>query len=98
MIKRNEALVNLLKSCYSKHIRLSIHQHVNNGEKFTIGLFRENTGQADTQSLLRTAWHNVLVITPDGHKILLPHKKVYLQSDYLPIMYKDQIWCYVQLP
>ena len=98
MIKRNEALANLLKSNYPKHIRLSIHQHVNNGEKFTIGLFRENTGQADTQSFLRTPWHNVLVITLDGHKTLLPHKKVHLQSDYLPIMYKDQIWCYVQLP
>ena len=98
MIKRNEALANLLKSNYPKHIRLSIHQHVNNGEKFTIGLFRENTGQADTQSFLRTPWHNVLVINLDGHKTLLPHKQVHLQSDYLPIMYKDQIWCYVQLP
>ena len=98
MIKRNEALANLLKSNYPKHIRLSIHQHLNNGEKFTIGLFRENSGQADTQSFLRTPWHNVLVITRDGHKTLLPHKKVHLQSEYLPIMYKDQIWCYVQLP
>ena len=98
MIKRNEALANLLKSNYPKHIRLSIHQHVNNGEKFTIGLFRENSGQADTQSFLRTPWHNVLVINQDGHKTLLPHKKLHLQPEYLPIMHKDQIWCYVQLP
>ena len=98
MIKRNEALSNLLRLSYPKHIRLSIHQHVNNGEKFTIGFFREQIGEANTQSFLRTPWHNALVIHLDGQKRLLPSKMLNQKTEYLPIMFNNRIWCFVQFP
>ncbi|CAF1512347.1 unnamed protein product [Adineta ricciae] len=97
MITRNNALTNLLKQHYPNHIRLSIHQHSNNGEKFTIQFFANHSIKSDTFSL-RTPWHNVLVISTDGARNLLPLFKVKLQSEHVPLMYKNQIWCYVQLP
>ncbi|CAF0764122.1 unnamed protein product [Didymodactylos carnosus] len=94
MIRRNEALTNLLKQHYPKHIRLSIHQHPNDGEKFTIRFFK-NSG---AHSVLRTPWQNVLVINVEGGLDLMPHQKLNLESQHVPIMFKNQIWCFVQLP
>lgn len=98
MIRRNEALTHLLKSNYPDHIRFSIHQHVNNGEKFTIGLYRRNEGSNESRSFLRTPWHNTLVIGIDGQMTLMPHNQVDLQNEHMPIMFQNQIWCFVQLP
>ena len=93
MIIRNDALTNILKIHYPNHIRLSIHQHPNDGEKFTICFFKDSQ-----QTRLRTPWHNILLIDLQGNFNLTPFKKLNLQSEHLPIMFKDQIWCFVQLP
>ncbi|CAF4780913.1 unnamed protein product [Rotaria sp. Silwood1] len=99
MIIRNEALTNLLKKHYPNHIRLSIHQHPNNGEKFTIRFFMDATmTQSDDHCALRTPWHNVLVINVEGNLNLMPYRKLNVECEHVPIMFKSQIWTFVQLP
>lgn len=98
MITRNEALGNLLKQHYSNHIRLSIHQHVNDGRKFTIRFFAQNYQQSEHQSILRTPWHNSFVINADGTPNIVSYRQLNLESEHVPIMFKNQIWCFVQLP
>ena len=98
MIRRNEALTNLLKQHYPNHIRLSIHQHINDGQKFTIRLFNNLTSSSDQPCMLRTPWHNVLVIQIDGSFSLIPYRKLNLKQEHIPIKFKNQIWCFVQLP
>ncbi|CAF4185513.1 unnamed protein product [Adineta steineri] len=47
---------------------------------------------------LRTPWHNVLVFSVDGRQSLIPLTKLKLQSEYIPLMFQDQLWCFFQLP
>ncbi|CAF0923176.1 unnamed protein product, partial [Rotaria sordida] len=99
MIIRNEALTNLLKKHYPNHIRLSIHQHPNDGEKFTIRFFMDATMvQSNNHCVLRTPWHNVLVINVEGNVNLMPYRKLNLECEHVPILLKSQIWTFVQLP
>ena len=98
MITRNEALGNLLKEHYPNHIRLSIHQHVNDGRKFTIRFFAQSHNSSENSSILRTPWHNSFVINADGSPTMVPYRQLNLQSEHVPIMFKDQIWCFIQLP
>ena len=101
MIKRNDALTNLLKQHYPHHIRLSVHQHSNNGDKFTIHLLpstRQQTSEQPEGHPLRTPWHHVPVIQIDGTLHLIPHQQIDLQSQHLPLRCNDHIWCFFQLP
>lgn len=95
MIRRNDALTNILKQHYPNHIRLSIHQHVNDGTKLTIRLFNNSFDQS---CMLRTPWHNVLVINIDGSFSLMPKKKLDLKNEHIPIIFNEQVWCFVQIP
>ena len=99
MLRRNEALTNLLKQNYPNHIRLSIHQHINDGNKFTIRFFSDIDNSSKNNSCnLRTPWHNVLVINNNGKSTLMPYRQLHLQTEHVPIIFNDQIWCFVQLP
>ena len=96
MIQRNDALTNLLKQHYPHHIRLSVHQHSNNGDKFTIHLLP--TLEQPTDSLLPTPWHHVPVIDLDGTLRLIPHQQIDLQSQHLPLSFNNHLWCFFQMP
>lgn len=99
MIRRNEALTNLLKQNYPNHIRLSIHQHLNDGTKFTIRFFSNSDQSSKINPChLRTPWHNVLVINTNGKFTLMPYRQLQLETEHVPIIFNDQIWCFVQLP
>lgn len=95
LIERNDALTNLLEIHYPNQIRLSVHQHLNNGIKFTIRFFNSISHQSST---LPTPWHNVLFINEHGHFILTPFHKLNLQSEYLPITFNEHLWAFVQSP
>ena len=48
-------------------------------------------------TMLRTPWHNVLVINTDGSFNLMLRKKLNLKNEHIPIIFKDQLWCFVQI-
>lgn len=73
--ERNDALTNLLKKQYPNHIRLSVHQHLNNGEKFSVRILVDKRYCLDYVFTLRTPEHNVLVIGDSGQFILMPYNK-----------------------
>jgi len=39
--------------------------------------------------MLRTPWHNVLVINTDGSFNLMPRKKFNFKNEHIPIIFKD---------
>ncbi|CAF2950846.1 unnamed protein product [Rotaria sp. Silwood2] len=98
MIERNDALTNLLKQHYPNHIRLSIHQHPSDGEKFTIRFFTDIVSGPDEGCAPRTPWHNVLVINVEGTLTLMPYRKLNLNTEHIPITFKEQVWCFLKLP
>lgn len=59
MMFRNEAYSSLVRSEFSDHIRLSMHNSVNNGTKYSFQLIRS------TGNIFTSAWHSALAIV-DG--------------------------------
>lgn len=99
MIRRNDALTNLLKYIYPQHIRLSVHQHSNHGDKYAIQLFSNAVDLSHQHLTLRTPWHNVLLIDQYGQKNLISHEEILRRShECVPLMFNEQIWCYLQVP
>lgn len=66
MMLRNEAYSNLIKHDFKDSIRLSMHESINNGQKYSWQLI-------DSQKAHHSAWHSVIV--KKGTEIETMHKK-----------------------
>lgn len=66
MMLRNEAWSNLVKKEFANHIRLSMHQSVNNGNKYSFKLI-------PGEKAVHSAWH--CAIFWDGNEYVTLHKK-----------------------
>lgn len=72
MMLRNEAWSNLVNHEFSGSIRLSMHQTINDGRKFSFDLI---------EGARHSPWHSVLV--DDGQSITTMHKKDAIASGYI---------------
>ncbi|HMT01845.1 MAG TPA: L-tyrosine/L-tryptophan isonitrile synthase family protein [Burkholderiales bacterium] len=72
MMMRNEAWSRFVSSQFSDNIRLSMHQSINNGAKFSFDLI---------EGAQHSPWHSVVVI--DGDKIFTMHKKDAIEQGYI---------------
>lgn len=70
---RNEAYDNFVRHIFKDHIRLSMHQSVNNGKKYSIKLI-------DSPYARHSAWHSAVVL--DGPNVMTMHKKDALEAGY----------------
>jgi pyoverdine/dityrosine biosynthesis protein Dit1 len=73
MMLANEAYSNLIKKEFVDHIRISMHQSVNNGSKFSFKLIQG-------ENVRHSAWHCVIVETPTGHQTM--HKRDAIAAGY----------------
>lgn len=70
---RNEAFDNMVRHIFKDHIRLSMHQSVNNGKKYSIKLI-------DSPYARHSAWHSAVVL--DGPDVITMHKRDALALGY----------------
>jgi len=74
LMRRSEAFNRLHRSFHPEALRVSIHGHPNTGPKFAIRLHRDFV--SEDQTVIRTPWHNVLLLKKDGSFELRHRSKV----------------------
>lgn len=87
MMFRNEAYSALIRANFSDHIRLSMHQSVNNGTKYSFQLIR-------SPLVHRSPWHSAILIHADGvmesiHKKDAPATAELIHQDGRPFYYQE---------
>jgi pyoverdine/dityrosine biosynthesis protein Dit1/alpha-ketoglutarate-dependent taurine dioxygenase len=89
MMLRGQALSVEIAKRYPQHIRLSVHEYDNSGDKLSIGLF-PGANQATVP------WHSVPLRKQDQTVQLVPHALIDKSRSVL-VTYKSQNWLYLQV-
>jgi pyoverdine/dityrosine biosynthesis protein Dit1 len=83
MMFRNEAYSNLVKHLYKDSIRLSMHQSLNNGSKFSIDMIKGAT---------HSAWHSVVCCDTNTDSITTMHKKDAIANGFIESITNELVY------